>query len=130
MSRGWRYGWMGLAAILGTGCGVSLGERCGTDGDCASGLVCSRPTQGDAPAPTGVCDYPLRGLDEPCTVVAECAPSLTCSNHFTPGDRYGRCVSRRENGSGCFDDRDCESNHCEGASGDALDGTCAPPPQE
>ncbi|WP_224244053.1 hypothetical protein [Hyalangium gracile] len=127
MRRGWRYGWLMLVALLGTGCSIGLGERCETDGDCADELVCSKPSQGNEPAPSGVCDYPRRGLDEPCTVSAECEASLTCSNHFTPGDRYGKCVAPREEGSACFADRDCVSGTCEGASGSALDGTCAPP---
>jgi len=120
------WGWLAALAALLAGCGTSLGERCGRDSDCASGFICARPVRDEGPAASGVCDYPLRERDEPCTVAAECAQSLTCSNHFAEGDRYGTCVPRREDGSTCFADRDCESEHCEGASGTALDGTCAP----
>jgi hypothetical protein len=74
--------------------------------------------------PKGVCDYPLRGEGEPCSQAAECQAALTCSNHFEPNTRYGRCVQKRGPGEACFQDRDCLTK-CEGASGTALDGTCA-----
>jgi hypothetical protein len=59
---------------------------------------------------------------------AECERELTCSNHFTPQDRYGSCVQRRGDGEPCFTDRDCVSERCTGASERALDGTCMPEP--
>jgi hypothetical protein len=59
---------------------------------------------------------------------AECERELTCSNHFTPQDRYGSCVQRRGDGEPCFTDRDCVSERCTGASERALDSTCMPEP--
>lgn len=113
------------AWVLAAGCSVGLGEPCDAGTACPEGLVCSFPREEEGPAPRGVCDYPLRGEGEECTVAAECERSLTCSNHFTPGDRYGACVKKRAVGEACFVDRDCESGACEGGSGSALDGVCA-----
>lgn len=112
------------AVVLGAGCASGLGEPCDARETCPDGLVCSFPKGDDGPAPRGICDYPLRAEGEACTVAAECEKSLTCSNHFTPGDRYGTCVKPRADGEACFTDRDCESGTCVGASGTALDGAC------
>jgi hypothetical protein len=106
------------------GCAVGLGEPCESDAGCAQGLVCSLPRVEGGTAPFGVCDYPLKAEGEPCTIAAECQEELTCSNHFTPGTRYGTCVRRRGAGEPCFMDRDCVSGRCAGASGHALDGKC------
>jgi len=123
--------WLGLGLLLlgaGAGCAVGLGEPCDADTPCPDELVCAFPQAGGTNAARGVCDYPLKKAGEPCTVVAECESTLTCSNHFTPQDRYGTCVAPRQNGEACFVARDCVSGRCEGASGTALDGTCAPKP--
>lgn len=121
--------WGSLAALLlaAGGCGEPLGTRCTADEDCGEALVCSRPRVNGQPAASGVCDYPLRAENEPCTVAAECASTLTCSSHFVVGGRYGQCVPQRAEGEACFADRDCASGSCAGASGRALDGTCAAP---
>lgn len=120
-----RWSWKALlgAGVLMSGCASGLGDPCDAATACEEGFVCSFPSE---EAAQGVCDYPLRGEGEECTVAAECARELTCSNHFTPADRYGTCVAKRAEGEACFVDRDCESGTCEGASGSALDGTCAP----
>jgi hypothetical protein len=115
---------LGVVGLMASGCGTALGERCAADGDCGEELVCSRPKVNGELAATGVCDYALRAENEPCTVAAECARELTCSNHFEPGSRYGSCVPQRADGEACFADRDCASGSCAGASGSALDGTC------
>lgn len=109
------------AALLAAGCASGLGDVCDASTPCPDDFVCSFP---DEEAALGVCDYPLRAEGEECTVAAECGRSLTCSNHFTPGDRYGTCVQQRADGERCFVDRDCAGGTCEGASGSALDGTC------
>ena len=116
---------MSLCALL-PACASGLGEPCSQSNACPEGLVCAFPTVGGAPAATGVCDYPPRTEGQPCTVMAECESTLTCSNHFTPGSRYGICTARRAGGEACFVNRDCASNRCTGASGAGLDGTCAP----
>ncbi len=72
----------------------------------------------------GVCDYPLKSEGKPCTMAAECETQLTCSNHFTPNNRYGTCVQKLPSGSACFQNRDCQSNRCTGADGSSLSGTC------
>ena len=107
------------AVMLLSGCAVGIGDECSADGDCNHGLVCSRPTG----STLGVCDYPLKAVGEPCTVAAECEAALTCSNHFTPNQRYGTCVAPRGAGEGCLQDRDCTSGTCDGPSSAAL-GTC------
>jgi len=121
--------WRGMAwvcaGVLAAGCASGLGEPCDAQTACREDLACSFPTGKDGPAPRGICDYPLRGEGAACTVAAECEKALTCSNHFTPGDRYGTCVKTRAEGEACFADRDCESGTCAGASGKALDGACA-----
>ncbi len=125
MRMRWRVmPWL-CAVVLAAGCSSGLGEPCDAQKACPDDLMCSFPRGEDGPALQGVCDYALRGEGEACTVAAECAQALTCSSHFTPGDRYGTCVKKRAEGEACFDDRDCESGTCEGASGDALDGACA-----
>lgn len=121
----WRVSAWVCAVVLAAGCASGLGEPCDAQAACPEDLVCNFPRGEDGPAPRGVCDYPLRGEGAACTVAAECERALTCSNHFTPGDRYGTCVKKRAEGEACFQDRDCESGTCEGASGGALDGACA-----
>ena len=120
--------WMavGIAPVLllATACAVGLGDPCSAQAPCPQGLVCNFPPA----ASSGVCDYPLRVEGEPCTRAAECEAAFTCSNHFTPGDRYGTCVPKREDGAPCFADRDCQSGNCAGESGTALDGVCSPRP--
>lgn len=122
--RRMRMMWL-CAAVLAAGCSSGLGEPCDARTACPEDLVCSFPSGDDGPTPRGVCDYPLRGEGEACTLAAECEKALTCSSHFTPGDRYGTCVKPRAEGDACFTDRDCESGTCAGASGTALDGACA-----
>lgn len=107
-------------ALLLTGCPVGLGERCTSSEGCPSPLVCNEVEEG---AGVGVCDYPLRLEGEPCSQAAECEVGLTCSNHFSAGERYGRCVPPRAAGEACLLDRDCAGGACEGASDDAL-GVC------
>ncbi|MFP2923804.1 hypothetical protein ACLESO_01050 [Pyxidicoccus sp. 3LG] len=114
-----------MVVMLAAGCSSGLGEPCDVGTACPDDLVCSFPSGDDGPGPNGVCDYPLRGEGGECTVAAQCEGSLTCSSHFTPGDRYGTCVKKRGDGAPCFADRDCEGGTCEGASGSALDGFCA-----
>jgi len=112
------------AAALLSSCSVGVGQGC-SDAECPQGLVCSRTPLGDGGfAPQGVCDYPLRADGDPCLAASQCEPSLTCSNHFEPGGHYGTCVPRLAAGEACFANRDCQSNRCIGASGQALDGTC------
>jgi hypothetical protein len=111
--------------VLNLGCAEGLGDSCDAQTACPDDLVCSFPSGDDGPAPRGICDYPLRAEGEACTLAAECEKALTCSSHFTPGDRYGTCVKQRADGEVCFEDRDCESGTCAGASGTALDGVCA-----
>ncbi|WP_257450146.1 P2X purinoceptor [Archangium lipolyticum] len=116
------------AVMLGAlGCHSGLGTACDAETTCPEGLVCSfpPPPKEGGEGLKGLCDYPPRGLDEPCSQAAECETALTCSNHFEPNTRYGRCVPRRASGEACFQDRDCATGRCEGASGSALDGTCA-----
>jgi len=105
-------------------CSVGVGQICG-DAECPQGLVCTRPPLPDGgSAPQGICDYPLRAEGEPCLAANQCEPALTCSNHFQGGGHYGTCVPRLAAGEACFVNRDCQSNRCTGASGQALDGTC------
>ncbi|MCP3137507.1 P2X purinoceptor [Pyxidicoccus xibeiensis] len=113
-----------VMVVLAAGCSSGLGEPCDAQTACPDDLVCSFAQGEDGPASLGVCDYPLRGEGGACTVAAECERSLTCSNHFTPGDRYGTCVKKLADGAACFTDRDCQGGTCEGASGSALDGVC------
>jgi hypothetical protein len=113
--------------MLGAGCASGLGEPCDAGNACPDALVCSFPNGEDGPAPRGICDYPPRAEGEACTVAADCEKSLTCSSHFTPGDRYGTCVKPRPDGEACFMDRDCQSGTCVDASGTALDGVCGEP---
>ncbi len=121
----WFLTWLVLWTCAGlSACAVGIGQPCGQDRACPSGLRCSFPQVGGAPAANGVCDYPLRAEGEPCTVAAECENALTCSNHFNPGSRYGTCTPKRAAGEACFVNRDCASNRCTGASGTRLDGTC------
>ncbi len=121
-----------LTAVLGlalgaAGCRTGLGEACDAQAPCPEGLVCSVPThpEGSVEDPQGVCDYAQRKEGEVCSLAAECERAFTCSNHFNPGTRYGTCVPRRATGEACFQDRDCLVGKCDGASGEALDGTCA-----
>lgn len=119
-------GWCLLVwGLGGAGCAVGIGQTCNATTPCASELVCSYPLGSDGGSlANGVCDYPLRSEGKPCTVAAECEDALTCSNHFTPNNRYGTCVPKRANGSPCFQNRDCQSNRCNGADGVSLSGTC------
>lgn len=122
MSKGWMW-----AVVLGMlGCHSGLGEQCDAQTPCPEGLVCSVPPlpKGGLEDPKGVCDYPLKAESEPCSQAAECEARLTCSTHFEANTRYGQCVPRRGPGEACFQDRDCLTK-CQGASGTALDGTCA-----
>ena len=119
-----------LAAVLvlgATGCRTGLGEACDADAPCPEGLVCNVPShpEGSVEDPQGVCDYAQRKEGEVCSAAAECERAFTCSNHFNPGTRYGTCVPRRATGEACFADRDCLVGKCDGASGEAVDGTCA-----
>lgn len=120
---------LGLTAVWLSGCSVGLAERCSADAPCPAGLLCRiPPNDGGTPDASGVCDHPYRAEGEPCSGAGECEPQLTCSNHFAPGTRYGRCTPKREDGAACFAHRDCVSGRCAGASGTELDGTCAPQP--
>lgn len=120
----WRWMVCAVVVLAGTGCAVGIGQPCG-EAECPSGLVCTFPTSGSGePLAQGICDYPLLPEGEACTAAAQCAGTLTCSNHFDEGGRYGQCVPRLAPGSTCFAARDCVSNKCNGASGTALDGTC------
>lgn len=114
-----------LVLLLGGGCAVGLAQDCSADVACPEGLVCTYPTVGGSPAAQGLCDYPLRAEGEPCTSAAECEATLTCSNHFTPNDRYGTCTPKRALGEACLVNRDCQTNTCSGATGQAADGVCA-----
>jgi len=118
--------WWSLVLLLGgtSGCALGLGEPCEVSTDCPEKLICAIPRGEGGDTTRGVCDYPLKQENERCTVASDCERSLTCSNHFTPGERYGTCVVRKQNGAPCFMDRDCVSGNCAGASGTALDGTC------
>jgi len=102
-------------------CLSGLGERCAANQPCPEALQCSYPP-GDGGV--GICDYPPKQFGDPCSSALECAADLTCSIHFTPGQRYGTCVHRRGDGEPCFEDRDCQSNFCAGATGTGIDGTC------
>lgn len=114
-----------LLAMLASSCAVGIGQDCSVQLPCPEGLVCSRPpVPGGGVAEVGICDYPLRAEGEPCTRAKECEATLTCSNHFAPGTRYGTCVPKRTAGEACFVKRDCVSNVCRGASGTGLDGVC------
>ena len=110
------------ASILLTGCPLGLGERCSGEGggECPAPLVCTPVEEGN---PVGICDYPLLAEGRACTQAARCEAGLTCSNHFTAGERYGTCVAARASGEQCLMDRDCASGACEGASTEAL-GLC------
>lgn len=104
--------WPLAAALALVACSNGVGDRCALNQPCPEDLVCSHPP-GDAGV--GVCDYPPRQYGEPCSSADECAPELTCSNHFTPGIRHGTCVHRRQDGEVCFVDRDCVSGRCRDA---------------
>ncbi|HYO51241.1 hypothetical protein [Archangium sp.] len=120
--------WLLWTVIVGAvGCHSGVGDTCDARTACPEGLECSfpPPPRGDpVEDPLGVCDFPPRGEGEPCSQAADCQSALTCSNHFEPNTRYGRCVPRRGPDEACFQDRDCLTK-CEGESGTALDGTCA-----
>lgn len=112
------------ASSLLLACSVGVGQPCDVAA-CPQGLICAFPPLPDGgSAPQGVCDYPLRAEGEPCLAANQCESSLTCSNHFQAGGHYGTCVPRLAAGEACFVNRDCQSNRCTGASGQALDGTC------
>jgi hypothetical protein len=113
-----------LAAFCLSGCSMGIGQTCNASTPCPSDLVCSYPPVDGGTAANGVCDYPLKAEGKPCTVAAECDSSLTCSNHFTPNNRYGKCVPKLAAGAACFRNRDCQSNRCNGADGVSLSGTC------
>jgi hypothetical protein len=114
-----------ILSLTALGCEVGIGQRCGDEAPCHDGLSCLRPSLPDGgTAAAGICDHPLRAEGEPCTRSADCEVELACSNHFQVGARYGACVVRHRVGEACFENGDCESNSCPGASGKALDGVC------
>ena len=111
------------ACACAAACSTGLGDRCAPNQPGPEALECREPF---ADAGAGVCDYPFKAFGDPCSRAEECAPELTCSNHFTPGERWGTCVHRLPDSARCFADRDCASGTCVGRSGFAVDGTCAP----
>jgi hypothetical protein len=112
-------------ALAGSGCAVGIGQTCNPSTACPSDLVCSYPRGADGGTlANGVCDYALKPEGMPCTVAAECDTTLTCSNHFTPNNRYGTCAPKLPSGGACFQNRDCQSNRCDGADGTTLSGIC------
>ncbi|MBX3248957.1 MAG: hypothetical protein KF901_17400 [Myxococcales bacterium] len=61
-----------LAFVAALGCGgAELGERCGTDSDCASGLECVT-----WPCVGGECP---RSCEQPCASEEECPAGRACS---------------------------------------------------
>jgi len=106
------------------GCSNGVGELCATNQPCVEPLRCMFPT---GTATTGMCDYPPRAYGDRCALAMECEESLTCSSHFTSGQRYGTCIHRRKDGEACAVDRDCVSGHCEGAGSDGGLGVCGTP---
>ena len=120
--------WLLGAVLLGAvGCGAGVGARCDADTACPEGLVCSfppPPRSGPVEDPQGVCDYPLRAEGEPCSQAIECQTELTCSTHFEPNTRYGRCVRKHGLGEVCFQARDCAVGTCQGVDEDGLGGIC------
>lgn len=111
----------GALALL--SCANGVGERCADNAPCPPSLRCSKVS---ADAESGVCDYPPRTFGEACSRADECEETLTCSSHFTPGERYGTCVHLRADGQPCYVNRDCQSGVCEGATPEAVTGTCTP----
>lgn len=99
---------LGLSLLLMAACAGDVGEHCGQDAGCMSGLFC----QGDAPpgwasADSGQCAgsypdgngicQPQREAFETCEgFLDECAPGLRCvagvcqSSDFTTPDRFCR----------------------------------------
>ncbi len=106
--------WLILLSLVPLACSNGVGELCATNRPCVEALRCVYPSE---EATTGICDYPLREFGDRCQLAAECEEELTCSSHFTLGDRYGTCIHRREEGEPCTVDRDCR------------DGRCVPPPE-
>lgn len=115
MRRAWLWG-LWLCA-----CTNGVGEPCAPNRPCAPSLECV--TAGETEE-AGVCDYPLGAFGARCESAASCAAELTCSSHFTPGERYGTCIHRQEVGAPCVVDRDCESGRCEAAPSGGASGVC------
>jgi hypothetical protein len=109
---------VGPSATLGT-CvpPVALGDACGVDSDCASGLVCG--VQGTCATPAG--------LNEACSSDSSCQAGLFCTDSYVclaaryPGDpcgdadsacahgicRAGTCVDHAKAGQPCAGVTDC-----------------------
>ena len=113
-----------LLLVLGvSGCTNGVGELCASNRPCPPSLECVRA--GDT-SDTGICDYPLAGFGARCELASQCEPGLTCSSHFTPGERYGTCVHQRDVGEPCAVDRDCLSGRCDSSLTPGAQGRCAP----
>lgn len=117
-----RRGWLLLGALA-AACTNGVGEPCAENRPCAASLECVYAQDAGA---VGLCDYPLGDLGARCETAASCGPGLTCSSHFTPGERYGSCVHQRGAGELCTVDRDCVSGRCEPGLTAGAPGRCAP----
>lgn len=103
---------LAFVLLLFGGCAEGPGQLCGTHRPCERPLTCRFPSPG---AEQGVCDYEPLGFGERCEGAEACADELTCSSHFTPGERYGTCIFRRQAGEPCTVGRDCVSKTCDGS---------------
>lgn len=104
-------------------CAPGVGEPCAENLPCPMSLQCVLPFAG---AEAGVCDHAPGGFGARCEDAVSCAEGLTCSSHFTSGERYGTCVHQRQDGELCVVDRDCVSGHCEPSPSGAGGGRCVP----
>ena len=65
-----------LLTLSASGCKQSSGERCQLQSDCASGLVCVLPANGNCVG-GGVCEPPVTPIKR-CVTTADCDPGFTC----------------------------------------------------
>lgn len=110
----------------GQSCGVA-----GSEGDCAPlPTATPTPTPTPTPQPNGfTCED---GTE--CTSQF-CVDGTCCSTAFCPPNQYcnisgsaGTCTPRKQPGSGCNADSDCNSNNCDlNFPKDGFAGTCGPP---
>jgi hypothetical protein len=89
-----------------------VGQACANDFDCDGNLVCDPYTD--------TCQEGCLAENEECYAAEDCCDPLVCAPNPLVGvitETY--CIQCFEDGSGCFDDRQCCSGVC-----DEYSGTC------
>lgn len=121
-----------LATLLAQGAcfgGASIGEECGSTGDCDDSLQClagictprceSHAECGDGfLCNSGECDEVISAIGDPCARELDCGPRQTCRIDETDADGGALPASCEAEligavtGAGCANDSDCRSGSC------------------